>query len=441
MQLYLNQSGLDPGEDVCYGALRGLRFAPEAGVLGEAAAINGFTADIATADDIAPGDYARLRDGLGGLWAQYWLTSARRVDRGTVRVAAQSDLLLLDKPVLPAKFYDNAAVSDIVEEIFAALSYGFAGSLYALDQAVGAVRLTGFCPEQTARERLQWVCFAAGAMVKSWFGRGLSIVPVPGPEDAAALIPMEKTFWKPRVVARSPVTAVTVTGYRFSPGTPQPGDKYVTDQGGATYIYTAVEATIQNPAAQGSQFPENVVRCRGVMLLDEQAAARAAARLARYHFAGLEVRLEAIDDGEYLPGDRVTVCGGEGALYTGVITGCDFRFGVQARAALTVAAAERTPSAALVVVARCAGEALDTRRYTLPAGYGYALSNPFIDLDRDGRRRVFRPLSPSVTGTLPAGGDVVYVEYEPALVLSDGALQVLSVDGLNEAREGEVTIQ
>ena len=67
MQLYLNQSGLDPGEDVCYGALRGLRFAPEAGVLGEAAAINGFTADIATADDIAPG----TTRGCGTAWAGY----------------------------------------------------------------------------------------------------------------------------------------------------------------------------------------------------------------------------------------------------------------------------------------------------------------------------------------------------------------------------------
>ena len=82
---------------------------------------------------------------------------------------------------------------------------------------------------------------------------------------------------------------------------------------------------------------------------------------------------------------------------------------------------------------------MSERRYTFPVGYGYSLTNDCIDLDRDGLRRVFRPLTATTEGTLPAEGDVAYVDYTVALRLDEGVLEVISVDAL-AAEEGVVTI-
>lgn len=444
MRIIIDQGGLSPESDVGIGytELKSLSFAPETGILGQSAPINEFAADIATDDDIEIGDYMRLRDDLENLWAQYWLTSARRVDHQTVRVVGRSDLMLLDRPTLPAEFYNGVAVSTIVQEIFDAIGYNFEGTYYTLDAAVGATTLTGFCPEQTARERLQWVCFAAGAYIKTYFSGNVQILPVPSALSGGlgALIPLEKTYYKPRITETDYVTAVTVRAYRFTRAEPQSGDQYVTDRDGYTYVYTAEEITISNPDLQPAQFPVNVVAAQDVMLLDTVRASAAASILAQYYFKRSTVQLDVIDNGEYQPGDKVTVYGAENRLYTGFITAASFAYGTQARATLTVAGAEQVPSAALAVIARCAAEVLALRRYTFPVGYGYTLQNDFIDLIRGAVRRVFRPLTDTTSGTMPAGGATVYVDYAVALDLRGGVLEVISVDGITEESDETITL-
>lgn len=443
MRIIIDQNGISPESDVGQGfrTLKNLTFAPETGLLGQSAPINEITAEIITGTDIEAGDYMRLRDDLENLWAQYWLMSARRVDHQTLRVVGQSDLLLLDRPRLPATFYDGATVASIVREIFAAVDYTFTGTPYTLDAAIGAQTLTGFCPEQTARERLQWVCFAAGAYIRTYFCTGVHILPVPGAASGVfgTVIPIEKTFWKPTITETDYVTAVSARAYTFTRAEPQSGEQYVTDQGGVTYVYTTEDIRVSNPDLQPAQFPANEISAQDVMLLDRARASAVASRLAGYYFKRTTVQADVINNGEYMPGQLVSVYGDADRMYTGYITACAFRFGTQARATLTIAAAALTPSAALIVIAVFGDEILSERRYTFPVGYGYSLTNDFIDLDRDGLRRVFRPLTETTEGTLPAEGDVAYVNYAVALRLDGSVLEVISVDAL-DAEEGVVTI-
>lgn len=300
--------------------------------------------------------------------------------------------------------------------------------------------MTGFCPEQTARERLQWVCFAAGAYIKTYFSANVQILPVPSPAGFGTIIPPERIFWKPRITQTDYVTAVTIRAYRFTRAEPQSGDKYVTDQGGITYVYTTEDITISNPDLQPAQYPVNVISAQDVMLLDTTRASAAASLLAQYYFKRTTVELDVIDNGEYQPGDKVTVYGSENRLYTGFITAAVFAFGLQARATLTVAGAEQTTAATLTIIARYADEVLDVRRYTFPVGYGYSLHNDYIDLTRGDARRVLRPLTDITSGTMPAGGAVIYADYAAALILKDGVLEIISVDAVAEDTEEDITI-
>ena len=268
MRIIIDRDGLSPESDVGQGftQIKALSFDPETGILGQESAVNEFTAEIVTDEEVEVGADCRLRDDMETLWAEYWLTSARRVDNQTVRVTAQSDLMLLDRPTLPAEFYDGASVADIVAEIFDAVGFSVSGGMYSLDPGIAAQTLTGFCPEQTARERLQWVCFAVGAYIKSCFCRHIEILPVALSGDLGTLIPEDKTFWKPTITEGEYVTAVTAKAYRFTRAEPQSGEQYVTDSGGVTYVYTTEEITIENPELQPSEFPVNVVAAEDVML-------------------------------------------------------------------------------------------------------------------------------------------------------------------------------
>lgn len=440
MRVIIDQNGLSPESDVGWGYsdLKSLTFAPETGLLGQSASINQFEADIITADTIEIGDYMRLRDDLENLWAEYWLTSARRVDNKTVRVTGKSDLLLLDRPTLPAEFYNGVAVSTILDEIFDSIGYSF-GNTYTVDPTIAAQTLTGFCPEQTARERLQWVCFAAGAYIKSYFCRGLQILTVASTLSGGIgeLIPIDKTFYKPTITETDYVTAVTVKAFSFTQADPQSGDKYVTTRDGVTYVYTVEEITLSNPDIQPAQFPVNVVEAEEVMLLDRTCASAVATSLAQYYFKRTTVELDVINNAEYEPGQKVTVYGDKDRLYTGFITACNFRFGKQARSTLTVAAAEMTAGAQLTIIAQYLGERLTVRRYTFPVGYGYSVTNDYLDMTAGGIRRVYRPLTEKTEGTMTSEGVTVVVQYDIALELSEGVLSIISVDSVELDVDGE----
>ncbi len=421
-----------------YAKHRNLSFAPETDFTGSTVPINEFSVEIVTTDTIAYGQYAYLYDDLDNLWAKYWIVYAERVGADAVLVRARSDIALLDGVTLPAVMYSGAAIGDVLDDTMVRQS-GAPGIVavmdYALDSSFDSVTITGFCPEQSARERLQWVCFVAGAYVKTFFNDEIEILPI---DATAALVPFNRTYYKPTVNHSDYVTAVKVVGYTFTQGTPGTTDEYVTD-GTDYYIVTKQEFTLANSLAPSSA-PDNVIAIEGVYLVNSANAAGILTHLASLYFKRTEVVLEAVDNAEFIPGDRLTVYADEDTLYTGCARLCEFAFGKQAKAKITLAAGESMDGAKLTVTYMYGDMNIGRAEYFLPVGYAYSITNPYVDWSMNGHRYIFRPTTAAVSGTMTSSGATATVNYAVALDETEEILQIVSVDSVTVDLNGVAVI-
>lgn len=423
--------------ETTYTAYRELSFAPETDLTGSALPINEFSVQIVTTDDIAFGQYAELYDDRDNLWAKYWIIYAERIDPKAVQIRAQSDLRLLDGVTLPAVMYDEEPVSDVIASVMVAQA-GTPGLVvtvdYSLDDEFDEATVSGFCPEQTARQRLQWVCFAIGAYVKSFFSDEIEILPI---GETAQIIPLSSTMMTPSVTKKDYVTAVKVKAYTFTEGTPQTTDTWVTD-GSDYYIVTEQEHTLANPSAPESA-PDNVVTVEKLYLINSDNVSGILSRLAAMHFKRTEVEADVIDNADYIPGDAVTIYTDDQTMLTGNIGSADFRFGLQARAKLKLTAAETVQGAKLTINSTFDDMPIGTSEYYLPVGYEYSVQMLYVDMEINAHRYILRPTTATVTGTMTSAGATVEVEYAVALDYYENILTVVSVDALSQS-EGAVTI-
>lgn len=418
-----------------YTSIKSLSFAPETDITGNKIPVNEFTVDIITEDDIRNGATAALYDDLDRLWAKYWVVFAEHMDRDTVRVQAQSRLMLLGRRTLPAVRYSGAAVPDVMADIFASLG---AGS-YTLDGSFADKTLNGFCPEQSARERLLWVCFVLGAYVKTFFTDKIEILPI---DETVRTIPLDKTFWKPSLSFRDTVTAVQVTAYSFRQGTPQTTDKWV-QAGTDYYIVTEQKYTLSNPDVPPTA-EENVVTVDGLMLINSVNVDEVLSHLAKYHFLRTEMELDCINNGEYEPGERLTGYADEETLVTGYAESCSFTVGVQARSKIKLVAAETADAARLTVIYLYNNIQIGKRNYYFPVGYDYSIQNPYIDWTIRPHRYIYRPLNEAASGTITGKTQTNRQPYAVALDWNQDnkALKIVSVDDveMEERTQGEETI-
>ena len=280
-----------------YTEIKNLKFAPETDVTGIQAVINDFSADIITDDDIDVGVNAYLYDDLNNLWAKYWLIEAVRKDKNTLSIQAQSILRILDRKTLDPVMYSNTSASSIISGLFSGLS-----GEYSLDSSFSSVTISGYCPKQSARERLQWICFCMGAYLKTFFADKIYILPV---EPSASSVPFHKTFWKPAVGVGDYVTAVQATAYTYTLGTPQSTDTWV-QVGNDYYIQTSQDFTLANPDAPVTA-NENIVSVSDVTIISNNNVSSILSLLSTYYFKRGEVEAEIINNREYAPGDRVIV--------------------------------------------------------------------------------------------------------------------------------------
>ena len=420
-----------------YTRISGPSFAPSVDLTGSSIPVNTFEVSIKTDDVIEIGAYAFLYGDDDTLWAKYWVTYAEREDAEKVKLRAKSDVWLLDRMKLAAKYYSNAALSDVLDETILRDS-GTVGVVaqmdYTLDSSFSGVKITGYCPEQTARERLLWIVFSIGGYVKTFWNTEIEILPV---DTTGALIPITKTYWKPTVTYNDHVTALKAKYYSFSAGTPTTTDEYVT-VGNTTYIVTETEMTIANTDAPADA-PENTVTIEGIYLLNSSNVSALLTRLGAWYFKRTVVDITCVDSGEYLPGDKLQACLSAEAMVEGYAESASFGFGKDTRAALRLTAVGSVEAATLTIICKWDGKQIDRKRYTLPVGYAYTIPNPYIDMTIDRHRYIFRPLTENTTGTLPAGGATVTVQYEVALDLHKGVLHVISVDEVTEETD-EITI-
>lgn len=413
-----------------YTDLKSLAFAPETDVAGVQVSINEFSAELITTDTIPNGAVAELRDDLNQLWASYWIVDAKRLDAATVQITARSKIHLLDRRTMPAVMYNITTLGAILQDVFQDLG----SSAYTVDSTLAATSIAGYCPEQSARERLLWAVFVSGGYVKTYNSDKIEILPI---DDTDTLVPFNKTFWRPSLTYGEWVTSLRVRAYTFTSGTPQVTDNWV-QAGGSTWIVTYQDFTLANPGAP-STADENEVAVADCMLVNINNVSGILTHLSKYYFDRVTVEADLINNREYEPGQKLTVYTREDQLVTGYATSAAFSFGVQARSRIKLVAAEVRTAAALTFLYKYGDRVLDSRTVCLPVGYSYAIQNPYFDQIWQGRRVVYRPTAATATGTVPSGGGTVTVTYAEALVQENGILEIISVDSVS-ITDGEVSL-
>lgn len=350
--MYLIIHSRATGRDTRYDRLEALSFAPETDPTLSSLPVCECQADVVTEDELSVGDKISIYDDMDGQWFyQYWVTRAQRLSGRVVRIVAQSALALLDKVVLPPMMAASKTVPDHIGDVLAAAGYynpdsevqtdDYIDTLY--DFSVGRIgNLRGFFPEQTARERIQWICQAAGLQVLQ-YGRSEDSHLVFIESTRVKYIPYWQTFWKPEIEIVQSVKTLRLTYYNnftqtyhksegWTSGVVQEGYEdtetgvsvpeeiwyfkinesvYTSENAGATDTVTQSENTfLSTPLWQGN--------------------------VRKAWFRSYDVRLDAINNGQYWPGDRVRFHIDEKTICAGVIKSCDFTFGQQARAKLVI---------------------------------------------------------------------------------------------------------
>ena len=418
-----------------YTDVRNISFAPETDVIGESLPINEFSVDIYTDDSIRNGADIYLYDDEDNIWAKYWIVYAERMDEYFVHVRAQSKLALLDRIRLPEMLYDEDSVSSVISGIMSPVivvgednPVMLDSSDYSVDSSFSSMEISGYCPEQTARERLLWVCFVLGAYVKTYFTDKIEIAPL---DNTDVSVPIEKTYWRPAVSYGDYVTAVKVTAFSFElddPTSPS-GSRDQVWYDGQYYNVTRTAMTMTNSSAPATA-PTNIVSIDDVMLINEDNADDILLRMAQYYFDRVQVDMDAINNAEFMPGQKLTVYADEETLVSGYAEKCSFAYGLQAKSSIHLAAAAEVAAGRLTILYKYGTRQIGKKKYLFPVGHQYSIENPYIDAQFNKHRYVFRPENQYATGTVTSGTNTNTQPCAVALDLEKKTeiLHIVSVD-------------
>lgn len=417
--------------DRVYTHLKNLSYAPEADVTSGTVPINEFEAEIyAYADDLSPGIAASLRDDLDQLWAQFRLAEIKRLDERTLRVLAQSLIAALEGRQMAGVMYELTPLADVLTAIFQS------SASYTLAAALQNKTVSGLAPEQSARDRLQWVLTAVGAYVQQTNASLPTIQPTPAPDEIALSIPVSDVYWRPDVETTERTESVCATAYTY-----MLLDDWTADDkaqlGDETYLVLKRRFWLASAAEIAFLSTQNPV-AKGVTLLSPDNVASVLAAQYPYVFSARTVEADVINNDSYIPGDIVSVpttAGGD--RITGVVDSASFAFGLQAKSTLKVRELWSDGAAhtvhTLTVTHDFPGDdtrsaaTLQTEYFRVPAGLNFAFETAFY-YDAS---YVMRPTTPLFARLdMPDSDTSASVGYALALDNSGGGLTIKSVSTL-----------
>lgn len=423
-------------DDSEYKEITELQFNPSADLTGSTVPVNELWVNIKTDDEIPVGSRVSLYDDNDRIWAKYWVTYSERENARFKRVHGQSALFKLGQVPLEPIMYDDVTVEDALGDVLAVI-----GDEYQIDDGIAQETLNGYCPKQTARVRLQWICMAVGAYIREFFDDHMSIVPYGN--VISKTVKKSDVYWKPTVNYSDYVTAVVGTYYSYQEGVPSRQDKYV-EVGGRTYIQMEDSVTLRNPDVPEIAL-ENVMEISNMTLLNSSNVDAVLSRIALYNFKRMSVNMDIVDNGEVEPAQAILTYSDEDQVVTGFVKSASFKFGMRARAGIELVGCEVTDGAWLTVNYVWNEMTVGMKRFYFPVGLPYETSNPYLDVTfADGHRYVLRPINDGVSGTMQSGGNTVTEEMTVALEYLDGALYTVSADELNAIegryKDGDVVV-
>lgn len=409
---------------ITYTQIKNLTFAPEADIIGLELPINGFTADIITDVEIDPGVNVYLYDDLNNLWAKYKLIDSVRKDPETLSITAESVLRRLDRRTMNPVVYEDKPLNQILALIFG----GISSNDWTTTEAINDKYITGYFPKQTARERLQWICFTCGLFVRSFFYDRVVIKSI---DSTVSAVPIEKVFWRPSLGYKDPVTKVQATMYSYVEGEPQNTDKWV-QIGNTYYIQTSQEMSLTNPEYPDNE-DDNVVSVDDVTIVNPDNISDVLSRMATYYFNRVEVDAEIVNNREFVPGDKIALPITDEDVATGYLKSTDFTFGLQAKSRIKLQQILMSKASQLKIVYMYVNKKLGSQIYMLPRGTNYQIQNPYLDITKGSgknyKRYIYFPLQQYATGTMSAAKVTDEEDYDRALChTGKGILIIWSVD-------------
>jgi hypothetical protein len=323
------------------------------------------------------------------------------------------------------------------------LDYEINAPVYAIDDELVEkwetehTGITGYAPEQTARERLQWILFITGAYIKSFFNEIVEIKKIP---EATIPIPNNKVFWRPSIKYSDYVTAVIVTAYTYTPTSsdPRTTDKWVQDEYGHVYIQSEHEVKLTNPDVPVTAPPKEI-KVNDLTLINNTNVSEIASRMALYYFKRVEMDASVIDCGEYLPGDKCIIASVGDAIVTGFINSASFVFGHKQGAKLHLTQSDVSLAVKLIIIYTDHGEEVQRAEYYLPAGYNFSIENPYPKIKDGNRFTVYFPINDYAEGIMGETETVIYEPVHIALQKVKKRLYIFDVDALSN-NEDELRI-
>lgn len=387
-------------QDKTYTTLRNLSFAPEIDLTSQELIINGFTVDIETEENINSGQPVQLiNDGRVNdiTWVRYWVEKVKRINKKIVTVSAKSMLFFLDRYTMDAKLYNNWRLDTALNEVFNKVVDTTLDVRYNTIP-IREIRINGYCPKQTARERLQSILMATGTYIQEDYGANyicvyaapslfFSLVNI----DPGVLFPPNWVFMKPELIENDAVSRMNVTYYNVTSYDPGTSDaKTIQDDNGNTYWYTENGSRTHGPGTG------NEITISGNILVDQASNQRILDNLIAYYMTFTDrVEAEIINDGVLAPseGDIGFVFPGmlvtvpydvdKKQLAVGHVRQVEYSFGLHIRSKLTMFPAKVVNGVQVIFkyvcdgVTVCTETGLYTNNYTIviPSGTKQVLTN------------------------------------------------------------------
>lgn len=426
-------SVIDSSVSYVYDEITIISFETQGSVLDDVLPINFFVVDIKIDDTshLQIGNRIKLlKDNT--LLASYFITDVYRANSLFVRVEAKSVVAYLDRDILPAEMYSNESFANIVDSIF-----------YNTEQVVGTIHqtdnsltetITGFCPQQSARQRLQWVCFIAGARVKTEFFDSVQILPI---DYIAKFIPASLTFWRPNVTYKDYVTAVRVKYYSYVVGTPTATDDWVYD-GTNYYIQTEGETTIVNTDAP-SGIAENIIEYSNITIVNPNNVNTIATRIGSIIFNRVDVDASIVNANSFQVMDRVQISDGT-KIIDGFVEQSSYSFGHNSKTKLLIQQYEEIVYNIFSLFYVYGATLLKSYSESLPEGYQYYKDIDYLDYYLvAGVRAIYRTDVDHISFTMPATTHSETVNCYMAVLDEGGEVTVYNADTA-EYRTGGVFI-
>ena len=224
----------------------------------------------------------------------------------------------LDTPKVPAKYYNGVSLSVALKDVEKNANGSF-GVTYNVDTALSGKTITGYCPEQTARERLQQFCWAVGGYVSCACSALINIFAIPS--TVQGTVPKSKIYAFPAVANEDEVARVNLTVHTYTAGTS--GDDIVIDADGNKYVHTTSTLTMANTALTGVSNRE--ISVDNATLVNSSNAQATLLRMASVYFNSGTWYGTTTPQG-YIPGQMVQAEDRDG-IRQGYISALTYSFG------------------------------------------------------------------------------------------------------------------